>query len=240
MLRASPALGTILVASLLAACTGGPTLAVDGESCGDVVCEAGWLCDGSVCRQVCTSSSTCTARLVCLDGLCRSNPHVDCVDLGPCPTAQLCVESDGQADAYCAAEACSGTGFSTCPEPPDYVCLDGGCAANPFPTCARLPACGIGMECRESDGLGTAACVPIACTGIGQGSCPTPAFECVSGLCERSRQSSGVTFAGGVAIDASSGSYRLQAVVSPPEGRINGNERFVTSPGYRLQLGVVP
>jgi len=206
----------------------------------DADCDTGYVCDQGRCRELCNSRSDCPdpARDVCLDGVCSANTFLNCIDVDTCPQGQECVESDGTENARCQGELCMGVGFSTCPAQPEFVCIDGHCQSNPYTTC-EFVYCGAGEDCRE-DGTAPARCVPVDCTGTGQGTCPDPSYLCVDDLCLRARNVSAASFAGGVSHGtATSSGYRLRGMVSPPESKPVTGE-VLTSESYRLTVGLSP
>jgi hypothetical protein len=233
---------TVLVALGLMAGCAGKTIGASGSCRDNDDCGPGYFCIEDTCLPLCNVRTDCGSTEACVDGVCRTNTYKNCLDIPTCPTAQHCVESVGTADAYCAADTCDGIGVSTCAGPPNFVCIDGVCTDNPLQTCADLGSCNVGQRCEETNGLVPASCVAIDCTGVGQGTCPDPALECIAGKCARSRQPSGMTFAGGVSASTlSSTGYRLNAHVSPPESVASGGATYLlTSPSYRLEGGLTP
>lgn len=237
-------MAVLVAVGLTSGCTGKTTGGGgSGSGCNtNDDCDPGYFCIDGSCLPLCQTRADCLATEVCIDGVCKTNAFKNCVDLPACPTAQHCVESVGGADAFCAADTCEGTGFSTCPDQPNFVCVGGVCTDNPMQTCADLGSCGVGQRCDESNGLIPASCVAVDCTGVGQGTCPDAALECIGGKCARSRQPSGMTFAGGVnATTLSSTNYGLDAILSVPEGVASGGTTYLlTSPNYRLEGGLSP
>ena len=75
-------LGLLFFAIGITACTSDPPLPIthyEGESCGDQIqCDSGLICEGKLCRKVCSTNKDCNQTQTCKENRCipKSGPSI--------------------------------------------------------------------------------------------------------------------------------------------------------------------